>query len=370
MTGSMLAALAGVVALSAQAMSAAGGAVPAAPVAEGETLAAACRAIPPEDTCALLAEAARMLGPSYAADKARGGVAAFRALGYDAQYYLARAGRLQGTTDVFLVSRPRSNRLFVVITGTESTRDWLENAKIGKYTAAYRDGQFYVPPGHAGFRRGMLNIVNSGLLRLREFDDAPLDCARAPANASKLARYLCAHQVASGSGAVETVIVGHSRGAGIGLLMATVLAGLEIRVAKGAPASVAPQTHWPLSLRAVIGFAPPYAVYARSDAELGMPPPAGIDDQWTLLQRYRIPERTFLFLNERDLVPGLSLGEGRHFGHRFRIRGTGAVFYDGMDWGPDASAIDAHRNGGYCRAVLRALGEAERCGDGGSAPAE
>jgi hypothetical protein len=77
------------------------------------------------------------------------------------------------------------------------------------------------------------------------------------------------------------------------------------------------------------------------------------------------PDRTFLFLNERDIVPGLSVGFGRHFGHRFRIQGSGAVLYDGKDtWGEPATLIDAHRSAGYCRDVRRALLQPDQtCGE-------
>lgn len=338
--------------------------------AAGVPLATACPTLPVADACAVFVESAKMLGASYAAktlkrgrpESERPAIAAFAALGYEAEYIPARAGGLQGTIDVFLVSRPRTNRLYFVVTGTESVRDWLENAKVGKYTARYADGQFYVPPAHAGFRRGMLSIINGGTLRLREFDERPLDCAKQDTGASRLARYLCAHAVADGSGRpIETVIVGHSRGAGIGLVMATALAGLQIRMPKDAPASVERQRHWPLTLHAIVGYAPPYAIYSRSDAAQGMKVPPGIGDQWSILAQSGIPARTFLFLNERDVVPMASLGYGRHFGHRFRIRSTGAVIYDGEDWGPDASAGEAHSNVGYCRDVLRALGDAGAC---------
>ena len=299
-----------------------------------------------------------MLEPSYADNKAVDGVAAFNALGYDATYFPARVGAFGGTTDLFLVSQAQSNRLFVVITGTESVRDWYENAKFGSYRPVYRDGQYYVPPGHAGFRRGMLNVINAGVLAINEFDEEPLDCRAPRAGASGLSRHICRYRVMRGQGPVETVIVGHSRGAGIGILLATAFAGLEIqRPVQGVSATVARQTHWPLRLHAVIGFAPPYAVYRRADAEA----PEGIPDHWTILEDNGIIERTIWFINERDIVPSLSFGQGRHFGHRFRIQGNRRVSYDGMDWGPDTSFLGAHSSVGYCADTLAALVRQGRC---------
>lgn len=333
----------------------------AAQLQPGQTLPQACASLPVADACALIAEAARMLGPSYASNKAEGGVAAFRALGYDATYFAAGGGFLGSTTDIFLVSRPQSNRLFVVITGTESSRDWFENAKFGSYAPAYRDGQFYVPPGHAGFRRGMLNVINHGVLALNEFDERAIDCTAGAPRPSGLTRHLCQHQVMTGQGPVETIIVGHSRGAGIGILLATAFAGLEIqRPERNGPATVARQAHWPLAVHAVIGFAPPYAVYRAADPAA----PRGIPDQWTILRESGIADRTIWFVNERDIVPLLSLGHGRHFGHRFRIQGNGRVSYDGTDWGRDIGFAGAHSSVGYCAETLSALEQDGRCREG------
>ena len=237
-------------------------------------------------------------------------------------------------------------------------RDWYENAKFGSYSPVYRDGQYYVPPGHAGFRRGMLNVINFGVLALNEFDERPLNCAAPRSGASGLSRHICEHSVMRGQEPVETVIVGHSRGAGIGILLATAFAGLEIqRPAQGGPATVARQAHWPLTLQAVIGFAPPYAVYGRPDAQA----PEGIPDHWTILRDNEIIDRTIWLLNERDIVPNLSFGHGRHFGHRFRIQGNRRVSYDGMDWGADTSFARAHSSIGYCADTLAALAQQGRC---------
>lgn len=342
--------------------------VPAAAAAQaprvGAPLAEACQKLPIADACGIVAESTRMLGPSYEGQKATAGVAAFEALGYKTTYIPARAGSLQGVTDVFLASRPGTNRLFIVITGTESTRDWIENAKFGSYTSRYKDGQFYVPPGHAGFRRGMLNIVNDDVIRIDEFDSGPLDCTGDARRRSRLSRHICEHGLSREPGGIETVIVGHSRGAGIGLLMATAFSGLEIvQPVPGGPAEVRRQAYWPLSLKAVITFAPPYAVYRRTDRQLGLDIPAGMPGQWEILAREGIPAKTISFLNEQDIVPLVSLGVGRHFGHRFRIGRHGGATYEGNDWGPDSDLKRAHSSHFYCSDVLAALGQSGRCPD-------
>jgi|GEM_PF-3660531 len=328
----------------------------------GSTLPEICAALPVKDACDVIAEAARTLAPSYETDKKNAGEDAFRKLGYNVTYIPARHGWLQGTTDVFLASRPGSNRLFIVITGTESVRDWAENAKFGSYTNRYKDGQFYVPPGHAGFRRGMLNVVNDDVIRINEFDTNPLDCAGEARKRSRLSRHICEYGLPRSKGGIEAVLVGHSRGAGVAMIMATAFSGLEIvRPDDNGPVKVRRQNYWPLSLNAVITFAPPYAIYRRTDREAGLTVPEGLPDQWEILEQEGIPQKTISFVNEQDIVPLLSLGLGRQLGHRFRIARSGAVTYEGRDWGPDSDLKRAHSSHYYCGDVLAALGQTGRC---------
>jgi len=325
-------------------------------------LAQACGGLPVADACGLIAEAATMLRPSYAAQKETDGEAAFRALGYEAEYIPARTTLHRPVTDVFLVSRPGSNRLFVVITGTESLLDWVSNARFTPYTGTYRDGEFYAPPGHGGFRGGLIDMIAAGILRENEFDAQPLNCPARPGARSLLSEFLCRPGIRSGPAPMELVIVGHSRGAGIGVMAAAALTGYEVkRPSPTGPASVGQQQHWPLRLHAIIGFAPPYAISKAADAELGLPVPAGISDHETILRQLGVPDRTIMFINDRDIVPSLSFGQARHRGHLFRIRRDGAVVREGSNWGREGGLLEAHGSAGYCTDVLSALGRPLQC---------
>jgi hypothetical protein len=84
-------------------------------------------------------------------------------------------------------------------------------------------------------------------------------------------------------------------------------------------------------------------------------------DQWEVLKRAGIPAKTISFLNEQDIVPLLSLGLGRHFGHRFRIDRYGRTKYEGHDWGPDSDLKRAHSSHFYCTDILGALGQSGLC---------
>jgi len=326
------------------------------------TLAEKCGALPVEDACNLITEAAAMLRPSYGKPKETNGVAGFQALGYGAEYIEADTTLHRPSTDVFLVARPGTRRLFVVITGTEDWMDWISNARFTPYTGTYEDGQFYAPPGHGGFRGGVVDMVGEGILRQNEFDAAALDCASGAARRSRLAAFICDARLRLDQGPIETIIVGHSRGAGIGVLAASAFAGLEVvRPDPRGPVRVERQRHWPLKLHAVIGFAPPYAVSRLSDAEAGLPVPPGLPPHEEILRQHGIPDRTILFINDRDIVPSLSTGQARHRGHLFRIRRDRRVVYEGDGWGPDRGLFEAHSSGGYCADVLTELNRPLQC---------
>lgn len=350
-----------------------GTAAPAAAedIPPGTALQEACRRLPAiPDACELIAEAATFLGPTYQTPK-RAGEAELRRMGFKARYIAADTGLLRPTTDVFLVRREGTKRLFIVITGTESLGDWVSNARSTPYTGKYRSGEFYAPPGHGGFRGGLMNIIGEGILRRNEFDSSPLRCNGVASAPSLLAQFICHSGGMGDEKQLELVIVGHSRGAGIGLFAATAFLGLEIkRPDPKGDASVDPQTHWPLRLHAIIGFAPPYAIARQSDRELGVDVPPGVPDHDMILNRIGIPERTILIANDRDVVPLLGFGQVLHRGHLFRVRRDRSVVYEAMLRGepgaPEEDGLDrglreAHSSGGYCIDVLAALRAVERC---------
>lgn len=323
------------------------------------------------DACPLIAEAATLLAPTYRIPKSTG-EAELRRMGYEARYIPADTSWVRPTTDVFLVGRRASGRLFVVITGTETWDEWVSNTFARPYTGTYVDSQFYAPPAHGGFRGGLLNIIEYGVLRENEFDTNPLRCDRPRSQRSLLAEFLCASGIQRGQEKIELVIVGHSRGAGIGIVSATAFMGLEVnRPANGAPASIVPQGQWPLRLHAIIAIAPPYAVSRRSDRDEGVNVPSGIPDHDTILEQYGVPERTILIANDRDVVPLLGFGQVLHRGHLFRVRRDRSVVYERRlrpqpPGTPEAERLDgglveAHRSAGYCHDIMRALDAPVQC---------
>lgn len=327
----------------------------------------ACKLIPEvPDACTIAVAAATFLAPTYEPRKATDGERRLSELGYVAQYYPARSGLFGDLTDAFLIAERGGNRVYLVITGTESGRDWIENAKAKAYTSKWRDGYYYTPPGHAGFRSGALNVIRK-LLVANEFDQAPLAF---PTARSELSRFLCRAELRPGpDGKIGIVLAGHSRGAAIAQLLAPALSGYEMVVPSETPGqAVAVQGHWPLRLDALVGFAMPISVYTRTDDEAGLDL-AGKPDQWDVYGRAKVAEKSLIFLNERDIVPLLSLGLGAQLGHQFRLEPSEArankIFYSRFNSANALSLIQAHGSGGYCEDVLKAFGADEPDGDAG-----
>ena len=340
------------------------GGLPSAAVAQtvGQSLQETCGKLGIIDGCDVINEAAKMLHPSYEVKDPKIGEQALIDLGYFARYVPTKAGSLQARINVFLAAQKGSNRIYIILTGTQSSRDWLENAKYHAFTATYKDGEFYTPPGHAGFRRGMLSIVNGGLFKINEYDDSGINCSALPNSASLISHFICDSGVQDGKGKpINTIIVGHSRGSAIGQIIVPIVDGFEFKSLSDGTVKVGRQNHWPLRLQALIGFAPPYAVYAKTDREVGLKVPAGVPDQWQFLKDQGYFNKTVLFIDDRDAVPLASLGHGRHFGYRYRITGYGAVLFDGQCWGPVVSTVGAHSHLGYAEAVLAQKPAVEHC---------
>ncbi len=314
------------------------------------------------DACHIIAESAEMLSPTYEKFKKTEGEKRLRDLGYEAAYIKAKFGLFGDTTDVFLVGKAQSNRVFVVITGSESKRDWYENAKISYYATKWRDGYYYTPPGHAGFRSGALNVIGR-VLKHNEFDINESEAKQSP---SKLSKFVADNSISDGTGnKIRIVVSGHSRGAGIAILLGPAFDGLEIkRQEKDGPAKVGYQDNWPYKLEAIIGFATPQSIYTRKDSAAGLNPPTGARDHWAIYADEKIAERMISIDNERDIVPLLSIGLSSQVGHRFSIgREKGVIKYAGFNSPNDVALWQAHGQGGYCQDVLEALKKPQRAED-------
>lgn len=304
------------------------------------------------DLCEEASTTALLLAPTYMTDKQGAAVNSLENLDYAATYIPAKTGWFSDTTDLFFAGVPGSNRVYVVVTGTESARDWYENAKKTPYTTVWTDGIYYIPPGHAGFRSGTINVINAAL-RQNEFDAGGLDCSNAN-GASRLTRFVCERGIGDGSGQpIDLVLVGHSRGSAIVNLTALAFDGFEI-AAEGDGMTVKRQEHWPYRVAGVFGFAPPPAIYLRTDAEAGMWVPTGAPDQWAVYDRTSLDENTFLFINRNDLVPNLSLGDGVQLGHRFEYGSDGKLEYAGFHSRASIDFGAAHSSVGYCETILKA----------------
>jgi hypothetical protein len=315
----------------------------------------ACGSFDLANACDLLSLVSRFMLMSYAADKPGAGVRAFQALGYDATYLAARHGPGVQRPRLFLVSQRASNRVFVVFPGTEDAFDWAQNAKFNRYADQPADGMFYLPPGHAGFRRGMTNVINSGIIDAREFRGGSLDCTQANIHRSGLADHVCRFAVQqSPRERIQLILVGHSRGAGFIQVGATAFHGLTWRGGQ-----IERAANWPYDVAAIFAYAPPYAIYRAPDR-----PPV---DQWAILEQYGLTRNAYMIIQDGDMVPtiwspfnGQELGynQGRHFGHFIRITRDRRAF---VDYLPNWDIALPHNSTLYCTSIQTALGDANPC---------
>lgn len=333
------------------------------PRATRELSPATCATFTPADACRLFAETAPLMTTSYARrPKGELGKKALMEMGYDATFLSARHNMFANKPNFFLASRKRTGRVFVIFPGTEGTFDWMQNALFGAYTDRVNDGKFYVPPGHAGFRRAVLNIYNSNLVRADEFAGGPLNCSAADPRRSALAAHVCEHEVMRpGSDKIDLVLVGHSRGAGIAQLASPMFHGLRWNGRQ-----VAPAANWPYRVEAVFAYAPPYAIYRRPDSEV-FASARDLPSQWDVLTNHGLIERTFMVIQDADMVPAIwsplnykhdaHFSQGRHYGKLIRITRDGELRWEPTDW----SVESPHLPEGYCRAVAAAFGRTADC---------
>lgn len=321
----------------------------------------ACGSFDLAGACELLSLVSRFMLMSYASDKAGDGVDAFEALGYHASYHTAVHNALVRRPRLFFVSRSASNRVFVVFPGTEDAFDWGQNAKFGRRIDTRNDGTFYLPPGHAGFRRGMMNIIDSRIIDAREFRAGGLDCARLPETRSRLTEHVCRFDVQRSPGdRVQLVLVGHSRGAGFIQIGALAFHGLQWRDGR-----VERDASWPYDVEALFAFAPPYAIYRDPDRR-----PV---DQWALLAQYGLARRAYMIIQDGDLVPtiwspfndrDIGYNQGRHFGHFIRITRDRRAFVDHLPFEDHIQEWDIefpHSSQLYCTSIQTSLGDQNPC---------
>ncbi len=260
-------------------------------------------------------------------------IAHYNELGYDASYYAPASGIVHwldvGPWDfpeLYLLSRKASGEVIVVFVGSNSGHDWFQNLKVTNYQDSAVTDQMYIMPGHGGFRAGMLNLIGSGFFDLDPCTDAA--DTSADDSCSALTQHLQKYQVESGDTPIRIILTGHSQGAGLAQLAASLFDGFHYLQ----DGRIAVQESWPYRVVRILRYASPYAVSkAGCVAEQTCP------DPWKLIAD-RYADITYNVIRDDDMVPMLwDVTKGhapttRHFGRLVRITRDGEARLEATTW--------------------------------------
>ncbi|NNU16197.1 hypothetical protein HK107_07675 [Parvularcula sp. ZS-1/3] len=253
--------------------------------------------------------------------------------------------------NVFLLGRPASNRVVIVLLGTEGGANPLDNLK--NIRASLKDDsparipkvegrRIYIPSGHGGFRSSARNLIQRGVFNRRglladvtSVEELERHCAdenrwRGRFNSSygtlSLADFICKNKIRPNGSRepVRVVIIGHSLGAGIAQMLAGGIHGLHWEqgeddawsVVSGDSPEGSPSQRWPFDLERLYLIAPPLALYTRELVKKGCFPLAelqesqpsrfaGFTDPIKTYDRLGVTAQTSIVFRNGDMVPSL-----------------------------------------------------------------
>jgi len=274
------------------------------------------------DTVAKLHAAAKLIEISYLEpDRA---IEKFKSGGWDVTYFAAESETWyswDNYPEVYLLSRPDTDQLVSIFVGTNSAEDWIENIKTNIFWDTGKKNAVYIPPGHAGYRRGVMNLSHG------EFFTKHL-----PGHVEK---YMDSNKV------ISIQVLGHSQGGGIAQLIAPALDGhiYKKKKVKGK------RDNWKLSVDTIYIFGAPYAVSKRHS------------DWHALSETYG--DRTYVVLKDSDMVASAYDAMSyetkvpfRHFGKLVRISRDNQISIEDTKWGEDTLFGDEpHAIKGYAHAL-------------------
>lgn len=294
--------------------------------------------------------------------------ARFSAEGYNSLYYLPRYNWFLSDPNVFVLGRRHSHAVMILFTGTEvsdNPYDIVQDVKTNLYRDTEVEGNLYMPAGHAGFRAGILNLINVGFIRR----DLTMQDLRGEAcqdqRQGRFAEFICRYEIAdpARTDPIEVTVVGHSLGAGLAQIATPAFEGLSWHNAGTSEAPdwrVRRREGWPLRVRHLFAFAPPLAVYSHSDEtceEIQPNNPIQILRDPTLYDGPTLHDRTSMVIREGDMVPvawnpvrrDMHCVPGQHFGTLYNIPRNGSAMEDGRqeDWRIDRP----HASSSYQRAI-------------------
>ena len=248
----------------------------------------------------------------------------YNKLGLDVTYY-SPYDILESSNypEAFILSRKKSNSVTILFVGTNSKYDWLQNTKSTNYEDKVIEGNYYIPPGHAGYRRGIMNLIIRGF-----FGNILDDHAKN-------------HSVRDGSGQnIRIRLLGHSQGAGLAQLAAPIIDGY--RYINGIRSKSRSSKY---ILEKLYAYGAPYTISTEGD-------------DWTFMNN-TYGGLSYMILKDGDLVASIYNSykyertvPSRHFGNYIRITRDNEVKREITSWGKDVEyGNEPHYIKGYRSAL-------------------
>jgi hypothetical protein len=244
--------------------------------------------------------------------------------------------------ELYVLGDPHDQSMCIVFVGSNDAQDWYQNAKTSVYEDSPAAGRPFIPSGHAGFRRGVRNLIAIGF-----FD-------------RDLPRLAQEWGIKPGSdGRIPVFVAGHSLGAAMAQLCLPAIEGWHHTGTDDHGFFGLDKTGGRFAVRGAYLIAPPYAV--ASDEFIS---PKLDHEQWQRNVRCyewmvaTYGDLTWNVLHDADVVCSIydvrNVHEVsmKHLGHRVRIDGKGQARLDDGAWGNQRP----HDYWGYYR-PLRSLKE-------------
>jgi len=327
--------------------------------------------------CSRLLESASLVPISYMRPKHNnpdGPITHYQEKGYYVTFFSPSRRLFWNFPETFILSSPDSRDVFIVFTGSEATDDWVRNIWARHYPEVATPGASYIPPGAGGIRSGVRNLL------YHEFVTPPHSLRTSILNDHWMRFHPGDVDALTQEDAISIYIVGHSQGAGIAQVAATVLHGLcTVEAESGCtvdPALSAANSDigddndvgrfsdWPYAVRGIFAYAPPYIISRSYE---------GSRSHWATLHQYQLVDRTVMIIREGDPVPTLynaaksiHFVEGQHFGRLLHINRRGDIVR--LDNTPGWNFNHPHRSTDYCASVLNAFSISDiQCNNGNEA---
>ncbi len=281
---------------------------------------------------ASLASTAHLLEVGYLEPAAA--IGKFAQLGFDATFFAPKFKWFFNYPELFILSKPGSNEVNITFVGTNGVGDWIENNNSSIQEDKTADGIPYVPRGHQGFRNGIFNLIEHSFF------------------SQVLPAHIKTYKVKTHAKAtVQVTLSGHSQGAGFAQLVAPLVDGFIHQ-----KNTLIKKRDWPFKVKAILAFAPPYAL-------------ANDPKTWRFMSRH-YGAMTYQVIRDSDYITSVySLPRYghtvpfSHFGQYVRITRDDTVIREPTKWGSTVSAphqYQPHQLSGYQHALDQATDKNQR----------